>query len=86
MIRRPMLLGEGTVPSSSSAWEAKVVLDAAPKVIVVPVNPLSRVAVSKATVGVDWLLSLRSVQLAGAVVVVSALPWETIVTLAVRAL
>jgi hypothetical protein len=53
--------------------------------MVVPVNPLSRVATSSAVVGVDWEASWRSVQPVGAVVVVSPLATPAIVTLPVRA-
>jgi hypothetical protein len=74
------------LPSSSKACEQKTVLEAAPKVIVVPVNPLLRVATSNATVSFDWLVSCRSVQPVGSVVVVSALPCATIVRFPVNAL
>lgn len=62
-----------------------MVLEAAPKVIVEPVKPLSLVAVSKATVGVAKLVSCLSVHPTGGVVVVSALPCATIVRFVVSA-
>ena len=73
-------------PLISSAKDAHVVeVQAAPNVMVVPVKPLSRVQTSSASVGDDWLASMRSVQPVASVGVVSSLNTAAIVTLPVRA-